>query len=202
MSTERPVTTIRERRRRGRRRRGDAADRRSRASTRCCSALFVVSAIGVPVLRAAAARRAWSDTWDRLDDGDPWWLAVALVLRGPVVRPATCSLFQGGLRARRTRAIDLPRELPDHDGRAGGDAAVRRRRRRRHRADRLGAARARACRAARSPTRMIAFLVLLYGVYMAALVVAGFGLYAGRLPRRRRRSRSPSSRRSSARSRS
>ena len=47
-----------------------------------------------------------------------------------------------------------------------------------------------------SPTRMVAFLWLLYAVYMVPLVVFGFGLYFGILPGRRR-SASPSSRRSS-----
>ena len=56
-------------------------------------------------------------------------------------------------------------------------------RRRRDRADRLGAAPLRARAAESWRRRMIAFLVLLYGVYMVTLVVDGLGLYLGRLPR-------------------
>ncbi len=39
--------------------------------------------------------------------------------------------------------------------------------------------------------RMIAFLALLYAVYMGALVIVGLGLYLGVFAGSRRRSRSP-----------
>ena len=62
-------------------------------------------------------------------------------------------------------------------------------RRGRHRADRVGAAARRAWTRAVVADRMVAFLVLLYVVYMLALVICGFGLLLRPLPRARRRSR-------------
>ena len=118
---------------------------RSRSCTSCCR-------------RSAASRTRWRP--DRA--------------RRPVVarRWRSCSRSPSFARLRRAvprrlRAAPatphrLARELPDHDGRPGGDAPVRRRRRGRRRADGVGAAALRACRGAMVADRMIAFLVLLY----------------------------------------
>ena len=67
----------------------------------------------------------------------------------------------------------LARELPDHDGRPGGDAPVRRRRRRRHRADGLGAAALGHAAGASWPAGWSPSSSLLYAVYMGALVIVG-----------------------------
>ena len=61
--------------------------------------------------------------------------------------------------------------------------------RRRHRADRLGDAPRRAWTRRTVADRTITFLVLSYVVYTPALVVFGFGLRLGHLPRQRAASR-------------
>ena len=93
------------------------------------------------------------DTWNRIEDGRPAWID-----RRAAAAPAACSrgyvaMFRGVfVRARPTR-IGWARELPDHDGGAGGLAPVRGRRRRRPGAHRVGAAARRDAQARRSPTR-------------------------------------------------
>jgi uncharacterized protein (TIRG00374 family) len=117
-----------------------------------------------------------SDTWHRLRDGNPLWLAVALLLetcafacygvlfRTVVVRgmpridwKATFQITLAGLAATRLFAA----------AGAGGVALTAWALRRAGMERRLVAC------------RMIAFLVLLYSVYMASLVIFGLGLYAG-----------------------
>ncbi len=101
------------------------------------SVMFVVSAVAFLyfVLPKLLGLR---DTWNRIQHGNVWWLALAAVLEVLLVlrlhRPVP-----GGVRPRRV-ADRLARELSDHDGRAGRHAAVRLRRRRRDRADRVGGA--------------------------------------------------------------
>jgi len=120
-------------------------------------------------------------TWSRIQEGNVWWLALAFVLevcsfggyvalfRGVFVRDESrigwresYQITMAGLAATRLFAA----------AGAGGIAlttwALRR----------SGmAARVVAC-------RLIAFMVLLYGVYMATLVIAGIGLYVGLIPGR------------------
>ena len=77
------------------------------------------------------------DTWERIEDGSPKWIVLALVL--------TLGMFAGYVAMFRgvfghVDRIRLARELPDHDGRAGGVADLRRGRRRRARPAGLGAA--------------------------------------------------------------
>lgn len=117
-----------------------------------------------------------SETWHRLRDGNPLWLAVALSLeicafacygilfRTVVVRgmakidwKATFQITLAGLAATRLFAA----------AGAGGVALTAWALRRAGMERRLVAC------------RMIAFLVLLYAVYMGSLVVFGLGLYAG-----------------------
>jgi uncharacterized protein (TIRG00374 family) len=116
------------------------------------------------------------ETWNRIEQGNAWWLAFAAVLtvlsfwayvwlfRAVFVRGesrigwrASYQITMAGLAATRLFAA----------GGAGGLALTAWALRRAGRGPRTVGA------------RMIAFLVLLYGVYMAALVIAGLGLYFG-----------------------
>ncbi len=120
-----------------------------------------------------------NETWDRIQHGNGWWLALAALLevcsfggyvwlfRGVFVRgesridwPESYQITMASLAATRLFAA----------AGAGGIAltawALRR--------SGMGA-RTVAC-------RMIAFLALLYGVYMITLVVVGVGLYIGLIP--------------------
>jgi uncharacterized membrane protein YbhN (UPF0104 family) len=142
------------------------------------SILFVVSAAAFLyfVLPKLLGLR---DTWNRIQHGNAWWLALAAVLevcsflgyialfRVVFVRDdsrigwrASYEITMAGLAATRLFA----------SAGAGGIAltawALRR----------SGLERGVVAR------RMIAFLVLLYGVYMAALVIDGLGLYLGVFP--------------------
>jgi uncharacterized protein (TIRG00374 family) len=120
-------------------------------------------------------------TWNRIEHGNPWWFAVAALLEA-LSFFGYVALFRGVFIDERSR-INWPESyqitmaslaatrLFAAAG-AGGIAltawAVRR----------SGVSpRVVAC-------RMIAFLVLLYGVFMAALVVGGVGLYLGVIPGR------------------
>ncbi len=118
-------------------------------------------------------------TWNRLQQGNVWWLVLAALFtvlsfaayvwlfRGVFVRGdprigwgASYEITMAGLAATRLFAA----------GGAGGIALTAWALRRAGLGPRTVAA------------RMIAFLVLLYGVYMAALVVDGLGLYVGLFP--------------------
>jgi uncharacterized protein (TIRG00374 family) len=119
------------------------------------------------------------ETWNRLEQGNAWWLALAAVLtalsfwayvwlfRAVFVRGesrigwrASYEITMAGLAATRLFAA----------GGAGGLALTAWALRRAGIGPRTVAA------------RMIAFLVLLYGIYMAALVIVGLGLYVGLFP--------------------
>lgn len=141
------------------------------------AALFVLVALGV--LYVVVPRIAGlDDTWRRLSRGDPWWLGVALVLEvcsfaGYVV------LFRAVFRRESARigwrlswlialaGVAASRVLAA--GGAGGIVltawALRRAGLTRHRV----------------ATQMTAFLVLLYAVYMAALLLGSLGLRSGLL---------------------
>jgi uncharacterized membrane protein YbhN (UPF0104 family) len=118
-------------------------------------------------------------TWNRLKGGDSWWIAIAVVMevlsiasyiaifRGvavpsgsPITWRESYEITMAGLAATRVFAA----------GGAGGIALT-----------------AWALRRSGMPRRevaerMIAFLVLVYGVYMIAMVVCGIGLYVGLFP--------------------
>ncbi|HEV2980463.1 MAG TPA: lysylphosphatidylglycerol synthase transmembrane domain-containing protein [Solirubrobacteraceae bacterium] len=141
-------------------------------------AVFVVSALAflyvvLPQLGGV------SHTWDRLDIGDAWWIAIAvglqllsmasyiLIFHGVSVPPdsritwsESYQITMAGLAATRLFAA----------GGAGGVAVTA------WALTRSGMERREVAQ------RMIAFLVLLYGVYMAAMVVCGVGLYIGLFP--------------------
>jgi uncharacterized protein (TIRG00374 family) len=119
------------------------------------------------------------ETWNRLQQGNAWWLALAAaftglsfaayvwLFRGVFVRGdsrigwgVSYQITMAGLAATRLFAA----------GGAGGIALTAWALRRSGLGPRTVA------------SRMIAFLVLLYGVYMAALVIDGLGLYLGAFP--------------------
>jgi uncharacterized protein (TIRG00374 family) len=119
------------------------------------------------------------DTWKEVKDGDPLWLIVAgvftaLSFGGYVV------LFQGvyvrggfRLTAVESYQITMAGLAATRVFAAGGAGGI--------------ALTAWALRRAGMPKRAVAdqtlaFLVLTYGVYMAAVVIGGFGLYFGILP--------------------
>ena len=80
------------------------------------------------------------DTWHRIEDGSPYWMLLALLFTLGMFG-GYVMMFRGVFVERREpRADRLARELPDHDGGAGGVADLRRGRRGRARADGLGAA--------------------------------------------------------------
>jgi putative heme transporter len=142
------------------------------------SVVFVVSAVAF-LYFVLPKLLGLKETWNRISQGNVWWLALGVVLevcsffgyvalfRAVFVRGKSridwresYQITMAGLAATRLFAA----------GGAGGIAltawAVRR----------SGMeARVVAC-------RLIAFMVLLYGVYMATLVIAGLGLYLGVFP--------------------
>ncbi len=141
-------------------------------------ALFVV--LCIVFLTAVLPQLAGlGDTWKQVKDGDPLWLLVAgvftaLSFAGYVV------LFQGvyvrggfRLTAVESYQITMAGLAATRVFAAGGAGGI--------------ALTAWALRRAGMPKRAVAdqtlaFLVLTYGVYMAAVVVGGFGLYLGILP--------------------
>jgi uncharacterized membrane protein YbhN (UPF0104 family) len=121
------------------------------------------------------------DTWNRLKQGDVWWLAVAFVLEA-LSFVGYVGLFRA-VFARRTVRITW---RASYEITMAGLAATR-----------LFAAAgaggvaltAWALRRSGMPARtvacrIIAFMALLYGVYMAALVIDGLALYFGLWPAR------------------
>jgi uncharacterized protein (TIRG00374 family) len=118
-------------------------------------------------------------TWDRLNNGNAWWIAVAgamqvlsmasyiAIFQGVAVPPGSpitwresYQITMAGLAATRLFAA----------GGAGGVAVT------------AWALRRSGMERREVAERMIAFLVLLYGVYLGAMVVCGVGLYTGLFP--------------------
>jgi uncharacterized protein (TIRG00374 family) len=142
--------------------------------------LFVVAALaflywGLPRLAGL------SNTWHRVEEGDPWWLALAFLF--------TCLSFGGyvllfeGVYVRAGSRIDLRTSYlitmaglaatrVFAAGGAGGLALT------------AWALRRAGMPARQVATSTVAFLVLTYAVYMVALVVFGLGLYIGIFPGR------------------
>ncbi|HET8537195.1 MAG TPA: hypothetical protein VFL73_08465, partial [Solirubrobacteraceae bacterium] len=140
--------------------------------------LFVVSAIAflyfvLPQLGDV------KDTWGKLDQGDPIWLAVAFGLQ-LLATASYIAVFQGvhvppgyPIRFRESYQITMAGLAATRLFAAGGAGGV--------------ALTAWALRRSGMPRRevaerMIAFLVLTYAVYMLALIVCGFGLFYGLFP--------------------
>jgi uncharacterized protein (TIRG00374 family) len=119
------------------------------------------------------------ETWNRLQEGNLWWLAVAGVLT-ILSFAAYVWLFRAVFVEANSRIgwdesyqitmASLAATRLFAAGGAGGVALTAWALRRSGMGPRTVAA------------RMIAFLVLLYGVYMAALVIVGLGLYVGVFP--------------------
>jgi uncharacterized protein (TIRG00374 family) len=119
------------------------------------------------------------DTWKQVKDGNPLWLLVAAVFTA-LSFGGYVMLFQGvyvrdgfRLSAAESYEITMAGLAATRVFAAGGAGGI--------------ALTAWALRRAGMPKRVVAdqtlaFLVLTYGVYMAAVVVGGFGLYFGILP--------------------
>jgi uncharacterized protein (TIRG00374 family) len=144
------------------------------------SALFVVSVIAF-LYFVLPKLVGFKDTWDRIQHGDPWWLGLGALLevcsfggyimlfRAVFARGvsridwrASYEITMSGLAATRLFAA----------AGAGGVALTAWALRRAGLEPRVAAC------------RLIAFMVLLYAVYMATLVICGLGLYAGIIPGR------------------
>ena len=142
------------------------------------SLLFIMS-VGAFLYFVLPKLLGLQETWNRIQRGDVWWLALAAALtvlsfvayvwlfRAVFVRGTSrigwresYEITMASLAATRLFAA----------GGAGGVALTAWALRRAGLGPRVVA------------TRIIAFLVLLYGVYMATLVVDGLGLYAGVFP--------------------
>ncbi len=116
------------------------------------------------------------DTWHRIEDGNPWWLALAfaftLLSFGGYVALFHGVFVQAGSRidARASYQITMAGLAATRLFAAGGAGGL--------------ALTAWALRRSGMPARQVAdstvaFLVLTYAIYMAALVVCGLGLRAG-----------------------
>ena len=115
-------------------------------------------------------------TWDQLGDGNAWWIGVALALELASMA-SYIALFHGvhvppgsAITHRDSYKITMAGLAATRLFAAGGAAGV--------------ALTAWSLRRSGMPrrevaTRMIAFLVILYGVYVAAMIVCGVGLYIG-----------------------
>jgi uncharacterized protein (TIRG00374 family) len=142
------------------------------------SILFVVSSVAF-LYFVLPRVLGLKETWNRIQHGNGWWLALAAVLevcsflgyvalfRVVFIRGKTrigwresYQITMAGLAASRLFAA----------AGAGGIALTAWALRRSGMAPRVVA------------TRMVAFLALLYGVYMASLVIVGLGLYTGLIP--------------------
>jgi len=141
-------------------------------------ALFVLSTIAFLYL-VLPRFAGLGKTWDRITDGDPWWIAVAVVLeivsflgyvmlfRTVFVRDTarigwreSYQITMAGLAATRLLAT----------GGAGGIALT------------AWALRRAGLRRLTVASRMVGFMVLLYGVFAGSLVLGGIGLRTGILP--------------------
>jgi uncharacterized protein (TIRG00374 family) len=118
-------------------------------------------------------------TWDRLNDGDSWWIAVAFVLE-VISMGSYIAIFQGvhvppgsPITWRQSYQITMAGLAATRLFAAGGAGGV---------AVTAWSLRRSGMERREVATRMIAFLVLLYGVYMVALVICGVGLYVGVFP--------------------
>jgi uncharacterized protein (TIRG00374 family) len=138
--------------------------------------LFVLSAVAF-LYYVLPKLTGLSETWQRLGDGDPIWLVVALATE--------CLSFAGYVVLFRTVFVREDDERigwrPSYEITMAGLAATRL-----FAAAGAGGIALTAWALRRSgmesrlvAIRMVAFVSLLYGVYMAALVIFGFGLYFG-----------------------
>jgi len=118
-------------------------------------------------------------TWDRLNNGDAWWIAVAVVMQA-LSMASYIAIFQGvavppgsPITWRESYEITMAGLAATRLCAAGGAGGV---------AVTAWALRRSGMERREVAERMIAFLVLLYGVYMSAMIVCGVGLYTGLFP--------------------
>ena len=150
------------------------------------SIVFVVSTVAflyfvLPKLSACTS------TWNRIEHGNVWWFAVAACSR--CCRSSATSCCSGPCSSRERSRIDwresyqitmagLAATRLFASAGAGGIALT------------AWALRRSGLDARVAACRLIAFMVLLYAVYMLTLVIDGLGLYLGVIPGDGRRSRS------------
>ena len=145
-------------------------------------ALMLVAAGGALVASLVFVLPSFADlpgTWERLTDGDPRWLVLALGLEAVsflghiILFRAVGDDGRGRVGLRASTEITLAGHAATRlfaSGGAGGVALT------------AWALRRSGMERADVAARMTTFLVLLYAVYMAALVLGGVGLFAGVLP--------------------
>ena len=119
------------------------------------------------------------DTWDRIDEGDPWWLAVALLFEvasfGGYIALFRAVFVRDGSRIhwresyQITMASLAATRLLATAG-AGGIALT------------AWALRRSGMDAREVADRMVCFIVLLYAVYLLTVLLGGLGLRVGLLP--------------------
>ena len=141
-------------------------------------ALFVVAVVAF-LYFVLPQLAGLDDTWNRIKGGDAWWMGLALLfevlsIAGYIVMfRAVCARGMPHIHWRESYVITMASLAATRIFAAGGAGGV--------------ALTAWALRRGGLPRRvvacrMIAFLVLLYGVYMAALIVGGVGLRTGLFP--------------------
>jgi uncharacterized protein (TIRG00374 family) len=118
-------------------------------------------------------------TWDRLNEGDSWWIAVAVLLQ-LISMASYIAIFQGvhvppgsPITWRESYLITMAGLAATRLFAAGGAGGV---------AVTAWALRRSGMERREVAERMIGFLVLLYGVYMLAMIICGVGLYIGLFP--------------------
>lgn len=124
-------------------------------------------------------------TWSRIDGGDPWWLAVAALLeilsfasymalfRAVFTRESARVSHAERIRWRESYQITMASLAATRLFAAAGAGGI---------ALTAWALRRSGLGRRSVAARMLAFLSLLYGVYMAALAIDGVGLYLGVFP--------------------
>ena len=142
--------------------------------------LFVVSMVAV-LYFVLPKVLGLKETWNRLQRGNVWWLALALVLE-ILVFASYIALFRavfvrGETRIgwRESREITLASLAASRLFAAAGAGGI---------ALTAWALRRSGMESRVVACRMIAFLVILYAVYMLTLVIDGIGLYVGLFPGR------------------
>jgi len=119
------------------------------------------------------------DTWDRLNEGNAWWIGVAVALE-LLSMGSYIALFQGvhvppgsPIRFRDSYKITMASLAATRLFGAGGAGGV---------VLTAWSLRRSGMRRREVATRMSGFLVLLYGVYVGAMIICGVALYTGALP--------------------
>lgn len=142
------------------------------------SVVFVVSTVAFLYL-VLPKLLGLQETWNRMQQGNVWWLALAVGLEilsfGCYVMLFRAVFVRGESRIdwRESYQITMAGLAATRLFAAGGAGGI---------ALTAWAVRRSGMEGRVVACRMIAFLALLYGVYMATLVIAGLGLYVGIFP--------------------